>query len=454
MPVWADAGMQLQHPDMLEPTGRPLQVRIGLDLGTAFTKVAVRVGPKDLVLVKWTHVTADASPVGSYLLPGLITRALSGEYCWQDAETGDTFSNLKLPVIEACQLQQCPTAALAYLALVVRYTRAYLYLKSDIGRTLVGRKLLWSLNIGCPTAPNENPQVVDHLQRVADTAWRLAALEHLNDREIEAAWQTGQPADDLESRPSVVPEFVAQIAGYLKQRPKPGLHVLIDIGAATLDVATFNVVLPDRNNAPPSIPILFSAVQHFGTHFLQAKRYTTLGLDPSWDDAAPIETVDEFAERHGIDRKRVETIDASFAGDVSTTIVNVVDGTRTSNRGAPAQKNQLSQYPKGTVWRDGLPLFLTGGGAEASIYRNAVDRGRDAMARRTGALRSFRFNPMNPLGANSYRLPPDVANRLSVAIGLTEDAESIGRIIPHRDMPPDPPPERPRKHHEDIYGGR
>ncbi|MET5013494.1 hypothetical protein AAHH80_41730, partial [Burkholderia pseudomallei] len=57
-------------------------VRIGVDVGTAFTKVGLRAGV-DLVPVEWSAVPGDDSEAGRSVVPGVVVRAPNGEYWWQ-----------------------------------------------------------------------------------------------------------------------------------------------------------------------------------------------------------------------------------------------------------------------------------------------------------------------------------------------------------------------------------
>jgi hypothetical protein len=115
MPEWSEAGRSLQHPDRQVGKAAPMVVRIGVDFGTAFTKVAIRAGV-DLVPVDWFAVTGDESPTGRYVMPGFVARAPDGEYCWRRLAESDVRGNLKLSVIEMAGSHGCPAATLAYLS--------------------------------------------------------------------------------------------------------------------------------------------------------------------------------------------------------------------------------------------------------------------------------------------------------------------------------------------------
>ncbi|MFN6960602.1 MAG: hypothetical protein ACK4N6_00020 [Rhodocyclaceae bacterium] len=422
-----------------------MAVKIGIDFGTAFTKVAIRAGV-DLVPVEWSAVTGDDSETGRHVIPGFVVRAPDGEFCWRRVTKADIRGNLKLPVIEMVGTDECPVATVAYLALVIRYARAFLYRNAEIGRKLMERTLRWELNIGCPTEPHEKPEVVHAFRRIAKAAWTLAASYRLDERRIRDAWNSDDLAG-LETEPGVVPEFVAQIAGYLgSTQVNEGLHALIDIGAATLDVATFNVVLRNDHASPPLIPIFFSAVRPLGAHYLRHDRHFRLGLDLSWNDAAPVETPDDFARRYGKPLKEVEKIEEEFLDRVAECIIRVIDATRTNARGDP----------RSAAWREGLPIFVTGGGANYVLYRQSIESVQERLASNIreslGQATRFRFVELAPT-SESVRQIEDI-NRLTVALGLTQDAENIARVVPHRDIEPITHDTRERVDHTDLYGDR
>lgn len=444
MPAWAEVGRALQHPEHLGGGGPPMVVRMGLDFGTAFTKVAIRAGV-DLVPVDWSAVTGWDTGMDRYVVPGVVARRPDGGYLWQRLGQANVQGNLKLPVIERATANECPVATVAYLALVIRYARAFLYSQTEIGRKLVGRSLCWELNIGCPTKPHEDPKIVQAFQRIARIAWQVAAWESLHESAILSAWNARQTDIGLETEPGVEPEFVAQIAGYLSSpQASDGLHALVDIGAATLDVATFNVVKTNDRASLPCIPIFFSAVQPLGTHYLRHNRHAHLGLELSWNDASPVETADAFGAHIGKPSSEIAAADQQFMDRVVRCITHVIDATRTNARGDSTS----------SAWREGLPIFVTGGGAKCSAYRRAIEEAQRRLilqvGQRPGGAGHFRLIELSPVSASAQDTETD--GRLTVAFGLTEDAESIGRVVPHRDIEPLTRETRERADQTELYG--
>ena len=432
MPVWGDIGKSLQHPEYRG--GLPMTVRMGLDFGTAFTKVAIRAGV-DLIPVEWTAVTGDHSETGRHLIPGLVMGTSEGEYCWQRMHETKVKGNLKLPLMGENAASQCPTNTIAYLALVIRYARAFLYRSKNIGDKLARRTLRWELNIGCPTEPHENPKIVNKFRHIARVAWMLAADEPLREKDIVSVWNLTDGGEmeleietGLETSPGIVPEFVAQIAAYLKSpQVKNDLHILIDIGAATLDVATFNIVLKKDLTIPPRIPVFFSAVRLLGTHYLRYNRHQKLELPFEWDDAAPVETSQTFAQKNRKNFNEVTKADNAFMKQISECVKSVIERTRTNNYGSP----------RNMAWREGIPLFVTGGGAHCGLYHQAIERVTAEITARVQQVadqRNFRFIETDPTEINGQQFGDN--GRLGVAIGLTEDAEDIAQIVPHHKVRP------------------
>lgn len=215
----------------------------------------------------------------------------------------------------------------------------------------------------------------------------------------------------------LMPEFVAQIAGYVRSpQRKNGLHMLMDVGAGTVDIATFNVAYDDVREED-RYPIFASEVLPLGTHFLMAARLRSLGREQDmWDDLQAIPDEEDLAKRLDADRGRLRAADQEFATRLRGEIKRVVSYTR------------AQRYGKAPEWREGLPVFLSGGGSECGTYSRAVTV---ACASCNVPHRRTSFPLLDEAVAGGSFAKTEF-HRLSVAYGLTFDAQSVGRILaPH-----------------------
>jgi hypothetical protein len=120
----------------------------------------------------------------------------------------------------------------------------------------------------------------------------------------------------------------------------------------------------------------------------------------------------------------------------------VINATRTNSRGDP----------RSAAWREGLPIFVTGGGANCDLYRRAIEMVHQELKQRLGSSSRFRFVELNPLGTNVPVSAGDSGSRMTVAIGLTSDADSIARVVPHRDIESITYGKKERVDHTELYG--
>lgn len=122
--VWVTAGGKTQY--VASGHRGAVDIYIGLDFGTSFTKAAV--GFKDKIYpVSWSGVS-KTSP--SYLLPSEYTELESGLlFVGQhpDADASRVRRDLKLPFLNPAVSTSSITTAATFIALVLRYIRAWVY---------------------------------------------------------------------------------------------------------------------------------------------------------------------------------------------------------------------------------------------------------------------------------------------------------------------------------------
>lgn len=415
--AWISAGGRTQQ--SAEGHVGAVDIVIGLDFGTSYTKAAV--GFRDKIFpVTWDGVSL-CEP--SYLLPSEYTELDDGSvFIGQHAAArqDDIRADLKLPFINPAVSSASIGRASGFVALVLRYVRAWVF--HHHGSKLGRARLRWQLNIGAPSDGLENARLAQAYRQLAATAWQRS-LEANPQRLANSGtepWSENTGLQDLVDL-QVRPEFVAQMAGYMQspQRQR-GLHALVDVGGGTLDVVTFIVHQVDDDDA---FPFLVPQVHALGTHGLIQNRFAGIDGTASTravDELAPIASAPEFAQVTGLAVAHVAGRDALFKAEVQRVIGAVLDTTK--NR----------RYRLSDSWRTGVRTFFTGGGSRFELYRDAVATAK------VPSEKGLQLMPLPPhKNLDGFAGGPDDYQRISVACGLAQDAFTLGRIVPAREVEDD-----------------
>jgi hypothetical protein len=432
---WVAAGRSLQ---IGAEGSRVLPIRIGLDFGTAYSKLAIRVAGK-VFLVDWSGVHRGSR---SFVLAGEVSTLPDGR-CVPGRAPGakSCVTNLKLPFLELDRLVGPGDLARAttFVAWMLVYARAWLYRHQS--SLLQGNQLIWELNLGAPTGSwTQGPALRDRYKKVAMAAWRLSQEDDVSITRAVELIETSAPASSgygLDAL-AILPEFAAQIAGYVKSPQRiNGLHLLVDVGAGTLDVACFRI-MRTGTTFQDRFPVFSSEVEPLGTHYLMQARLAGCGVGiDRWQSTSDVPTCGEFARENDVDVKSAEAVDKKFSQLCGTVVSRVLSWTR------------YRMDRRAEEWKAGLPVFLAGGGAQVGVYRVGVDKAFTGL----GIPYTFRRFPVpRDVDVRREQLTTELVGRTSVAYGLTFDADEIGELIPPSDIPPDyDPPTRERPDRDELY---
>lgn len=416
---WVGLGGQTQ---LVAPATRSgVDVVIGLDFGTAYTKAAVGFMDK-IFPVTWEGIS-NCTP--GYLLPSEYTVLADGSLFigqHSGATAKEIRGDLKLPFINPAASTASIATASGFLALVLRYIRSWVYHRhaDKLGKA----SIRWQLNLGSPSNGLENPRLEAAYRELATSSW-IRSLCTDSSRVADCAaglWQEGPTLQDLVDL-QIRPEFVAQMAGYMQspQRQR-GLHALIDVGGGTLDVVTFNVHKVDDED---TFPFLVPQIHPLGTHGVIQNRLSGLPLQTehkSIDELEPIPSSTVFAAMVGIDEAHVNMRDKIFSDEVRGVIRAVFDITK-------ARRYRLSD-----AWTSSVRTFITGGGAQLALYQLAT---RSAKVPAKNGLYLMQLPPHPKIDGFSGN--SDEYQRISVACGLAQDAFTLGRIVPAKEVEDDRP---------------
>lgn len=185
------------------------------------------------------------------------------------------------------------------------------------------------------------------------------------------------------------------------------LHMLIDIGAGTVDVVTFNVgYLNDEDR----FPIFEAEVARFGTHYLLASRAATIQrYDQAWRESDAGLSTTKFADLYGNPDQKLTSLSEQFGQELTKVLVSALG------------KTKARRYPLSPALKTSVPVFIGGGGKGIDVNRQAF-----ALAGNRFALRKLRL----PLADNiqSANLNESNFDRVSVAHGLSFFADDLGKI--------------------------
>lgn len=433
---WTEAGQHTQLSNSND--SRPTDIVIGLDFGTSFTKAAVRI--KDQVYaVTWEGVSDWPA---AHLLPSEYSVFDDG--CCHlgqspEARTDQVRQRLKQPFFNPAVSSKSIVNAAHFLALVLRYVRAWTfhYHGGKIGTSTIR----WMVNIGAPSNGLENQRIEEAYKRLGYQAWGISVAPGSIQMQAPTAIHEMHPSTsgftdliDLQ----VIPEFVAQIAGYVQSpRRRPGLHALVDIGGGSLDIATFMVHQIDGEDV---FPFLIPEVRPLGTHMLNWNRWVDAPAPlviQRPDELDPVMNSAGYAAASGLMVSHVAQRDSVYWKTISDITQRVFHLTK---------RNRYRQAPE---WTSGLPTFITGGGAAMTEYGTAIQTGGNKCAQTVTPMQ-LPFHPR----LSEFQGDIHQYQRVSVACGLAQDAFSLGRLIPAGKVEDDIPvqmAQRDRLDRDDLY---
>lgn len=418
---------------------------IGLDFGTSSSKVVLR-SPYKLGGRAMAVPYADLGYSRCrYLLPTRVFVGpegqieLNGRSGWQaEWDLKVRMLNKVSAISQNADHQQNAkrfhALSAAYLAHVLRETRRwFLNTQGDIYES---DEIRWSLNLGIPSAGYDDHRVRKEFAAMAHAAWLLSIAREplcldrateVMERVLSASSSRQEPQSNGAGIPvSVIPEVTAQVLGYGKSHEREqGLHVLIDVGASTLDISSFVVHVIDEEDR---YPMLTADTVRLGLLVLQQERMATVQYHPPLD-SLPEDLIGPMP--HWKDA----VSDAAMAGCLKRCDDEFLNRwIRRLNKTLIDLRNRRD--PNSPRWKDGLPVFGCGGGSGSQLFEEFAHRA-DREFRNgwtTAGLRVRRLPVPKSLVAGAEPLERDVFSRLSVAYGLSYDAINIPKTEPPGDI--------------------
>jgi len=338
------------------------QLIIGLDFGAAFTKVII--GDSRVRYAVPFDVSADSS--NHYLLPSILGINEDKSCTLVSAsESTSEISSLKLSLLDNSYSDDELLRISAYLALVLRSSREWLL---DRYSKRYGRyRIEWLVNAGLPVTDTKNHKLTDLYNKLLHTAWVISVLPGpitLNRvRQYMNADATAFEAFPAVYKAKIITkECIATLPGVAAQvyacahshTEREGLHLLIDVGAGTFNITTFDC--GEGNAGEIDCSLYSSAAESIGVCYLLKRRYENLQLaDDEINLFKDIPDTHTFSQAHDLTDKDIKFADTLYSGDVAKQINKILDETKTSYCSDSA------------LWESGVPTIICGGGSHLEI---------------------------------------------------------------------------------------
>lgn len=430
---------------------------IGLDFGTSSSKVVIQA--PDLpgcpsYAIDFGRFSSNSIP---YLLPTRLWVSPSSGICTlTSCDNGMMVNNIKLELFSKDKSmysnfgpirQKLPSeeVAICYLALLLRFSRWW-FLNNRYDLLCHFSKLIWSVNVGVPSpCAGENEENQTFL-RVGRAAWWLSmqaedsitldkAGSLLDKVDYTGDWYAGREcACDLE----VIPEIAAGAVGYaLSDLRREGLHVMVDIGASTVDTCSF---LLHERRGNDRYSMLLSDVQQLGSIRLFANQI--FAYKKMYEERTelllsrhdPMATISEDVTPYLISQDHLTVAFEKAKKELRQQLLCM-------NRRV-IRLTKLHRAPNASLWREGrLPILLIGGGCKLEFFRSAIEELHGWLMYQTRNDGIIVLSVPIPDSLKSSIKNIEDYQFFAVAWGLSHRSMDIGEIIPVDQIPDvEPPP--------------
>lgn len=239
-PILRDNALGARLAPLKNVPGPGRELVMGLDFGTSSTKVVLA---DQSLNTGYAVPLVEAVGVNAYLLPSAMIETDDGFYVLSGQ--GHRHADLKLAMLENMADGTACARVCAFLALVIRSARAWLYeTKSD---QYSRADILWTLALGQPANPDNSDRCQAHFEKLAKVAWVLAS--ETGPIRVEVAQRTWRHREELdlgdELEVRAMAELSAQIHGFVSSSlfdaRQPNIYLMVDVGAGTVDASLFRV---------------------------------------------------------------------------------------------------------------------------------------------------------------------------------------------------------------------
>lgn len=421
------------------PSASKLDIVIGLDFGTSSTKAVIHApyyAGNPAFAVPFGNLAHDSL---KYLLPSRLYISNDGYCSLAPFSDASTLTDIKIGLMQApdkciepasgppCEASAAEVAT-AYLALVLRYVRCWFISNK---REAFGRfSINWSCNLGLPAATNDDVSSREIFDMVVRAAWRVSKQSGQvtlgsSKQAIENIKHAKFGADNRWCELELIPEVIAEVTGYAKSHLRnEGLHLLVDIGASTLDVCSFNLHKKDGDDVfsifTADVELLGARRLHF-TRINGAKKAIDVQGTNLVDEDDPVSMIPDSIDKYIPKNQEIinKTTDAenNFKNDCKTLLYKTLFDL------------WKRRDPYSHRWSETLPVFVCGGAAAMQAYQDVISSIDEWLRKYISSSQGARIVQLPKPESLEADIDNDLYHRLAVAWGLSHESFNIGKYV-------------------------
>lgn len=404
---------------------------IGFDLGSSSTKVIIHDPSFDKAYaIPFFNYASNYNP---YILPTGLTKNENNKISLLSTNDYDYVKHLKLNLLNKNFKYRLPASI--YIGLVLRQVKSY-FIKTyhDIYKDL---SIRWHLNLGIPAENYDDEDLVNIYYNIAIVAWYISNHNiHFNTFDKFLDYITNKSFDLGINKEliNVVPEVIAEVASFEKSSMRQdGLHLLIDVGATTLDITSFIIYRPSSTTR---FTLPCANIRQLGANILHDERLNSLSDIINYDFNDYINTNDPCSIIPDNLDEYINLIQNKFHN--SNRLHKFLKSTTDSICSVLNQSKQ--KFPYFSSWSSDFNFFLSGGGCKIFTFKDYAINDSISRLQHAGIINSVKilFLPI-PQNLQAEFLPDYEYHRLAVAYGLSFPIYEIGDIYPSTPVVNDKP---------------
>lgn len=420
-------------PPSVEDQGlEELDLNLGIDFGTSFTKICFRdVARNRSEIVTFTD---DSTQVEESLLPTrigilpdgtLIAGLTASEWQIYEPQVKTTVEFIKMRLasldlpqqIETWRLEQFPeleqpetveNLCVFYLSRVIR--RAQNWIRLNKSELIVNQRIIWSANVGVPVAYCDSPALA-RFEKVLSLAWLLSNEPQTEQLTLERLTQQMQGlrsrlASDTPIDCFAVPEIAAEAWSFCNSREADnGFYVFFDIGDGTIDAAAFYYY---REAGEPNVDFYTAQVEPLGVTALS--QLLAQELNRSVQDVKAMvcnrsPQMTKIASSQS--RKQVQKLVAS----------TIFEGKEGYSKQFPGFIIPGAVEPD---FKHHLNIFVCGGGSKMAFYAKAIAATHTEFNQQSAGIPPYQLKTLPfPKDLRMHPLSQQEYYRFAVAYGLS-----------------------------------